>query len=498
MINTCSRSAKWFLGLFLLVILMTPGHLAVAQQRTPEQLNEDLTAMMNRIQQLEQRIQSMQEEHKEEISHLKQKLDEFQMRAEFEAELAQEFEYEAPVAPSLPLPGTGILSARQPGVQRMNPDIGVVLDTVARFSDEKDLTRKGLGEDLFEVDDANRWMVRDLELIFTGYIDPYAKLDAYVVGDDEGLEIEEAYVTLFEMPFNTKLRVGRFLLPYGIFNQVHDHDLPTVDRPPALLELFGDHISDDGIELSWLVPNPWDLYSEILLSITKGDDLGVEHTLEHSLMNSLSLRRGFRFMQDDDPDSQGSSRRDWVKDNLIVARWVNFFELSNAASLQLGLNLMRGVNHENEKTAITAGGFDVKYKYVWPDHRMLLLQLEQIWLEEEARFLDAGDEVLFDKDISTHGGYLLAEYQFIPKRWSLGGRFDWFGHRRDFDPYYTSASGDLSYGGAVFLTYSPSEFQRWRLQYRCLDLDYGYEKAMAHEVMLQGTFTLGFHPPHRF
>ena len=98
--------------------------------------------------------------------------------------------------------------------------------------------------------------------------------------------------------------------------------------------------------------------------------------------------------------------------------------------------------------------------------------------------------------INPRGAYLYAEYDLLPKRWAVGARGDWSG-QRFFDPRLASA-GDMSRAASAYLTYTPSEFQRWRLQYRHSDLNVVGRHRASNELIVQATFIIGFHPPHKF
>lgn len=373
---------------------------------------------------------------------------------------------------ALACPGTSwaqAYGAKTAGTQSMNPDIGVVVDFAARFT-------SGFRE---SEPDANRFKMRGAELVATQYIDAFGRLDFVGCSDGEALNVEEAYATIFELPLKTKMRVGKFFMPYGILNTYHTHDLPQVDRPLMLERFFGGEYSDTGAEGAWLVPNPWDLYSEITVAVANGDRIGSEEAV-----NTTPPTSGVW-------DNTGNG--DWKK-RAYVARWANFFSLSDEASLLVGGNFARGINAGNDSKT-TFGGFDAKFRYVWPDMRKFTLQGEQMWWHEDQHFVDASGNV-YNTPITPQGGYVYAEYEFLPKRWAFGTRGDWSGQRL-FNPA-ESKYNDMSYEGSAYLTWTPSEFQRWRLQYRYSDFDTSGTRQHSNELMVQATFIIGFHPPHKF
>ena len=88
------------------------------------------------------------------------------------------------------------------GTQSMNPDIGVVADFGAGLT-------SGFRKN---EDDANRFKLRSAELVATQYVDSFGKLDLVASADEEALNVEEAYATIFELPLGTKLRAGKFFM----------------------------------------------------------------------------------------------------------------------------------------------------------------------------------------------------------------------------------------------------------------------------------------------
>lgn len=473
-------------GACVIMLLISAGALVAARAYSHDLSQKQL---QERLERLEAQMNAMKEIYEERIRALERELAAQKAAAEPGVRESTEPQQHAP--PPAPVAPAGEKSVRPvAGVQLSAPDIGVTIDTVGRWSDENQIAEADVGHEVFQLDDANRWRLRAAEFGFSGYVDPYARLDVIVAAHEDDVLLEEAYATLLELPFGTRVRLGKFLLPYGLANTVHEHDLETVDRPLALQEFFGESLLDEGVELSWLLPDPWDLFSELTIAYTNGDEIGHSHT--HG-----------------EEDAHEPFERDWFEDELVVARWATYFDIGSRAGLQLGLNAARGVNRSNEDTRVMFGGFDAKYRYTWPSERKLTFQLEQLWWDEEARFWIADEEhkdhgeheyeVLenLDVDIRTHGGYLLADYEFVPRRWSAGSRVDWFGHRHQFDPRRVSPD-EMSYGGAAFVTFRPSEFQRWRLQYRHIEFNYGDAEPDADEIMLQATFSLGFHKPHRF
>jgi hypothetical protein len=123
-------------------------------------------------------------------------------------------------------------------------DIGVAGDFVAAFSNKK-------------VDDANvgtfpgrenRLFTREVELAFFGAIDPYARAEVRFEAAEEfedgerefHVGLSEAHFTLTSLPWGFQAKAGQMRNRFGLLNERHQHDLPQIDRPNALVNFFGE------------------------------------------------------------------------------------------------------------------------------------------------------------------------------------------------------------------------------------------------------------------
>jgi hypothetical protein len=92
----------------------------------------------------------------------------------------------------------------------------------------------------------NRFFPREVELSLFGQIDPYARADVRIEageeapGQDTGVNLAEATITLLALPWGTQAKLGQMRNRYGWSNVVHEHDLPWVDRPDVYRIFFGE------------------------------------------------------------------------------------------------------------------------------------------------------------------------------------------------------------------------------------------------------------------
>ena len=179
----------------------------------------------------------------------------------------------ASVAPSATLEQLTALNARLDEVEEaqkktlpseFNPAIGLVGETLFSYrsqpSDKTGNDRPG-GFDVFQ---------RSVELNASASVDPFTK--AWVVANasadaatgESTLGIEEAAVQTTGLSDNLTLTAGRFFGEFGRLSDIHDHELPFVNRPLVLDRYIGGESQSDGLQANWLVP------IEHYLSVTWG------------------------------------------------------------------------------------------------------------------------------------------------------------------------------------------------------------------------------------
>src|SRR4029453_6669897 len=93
---------------------------------------------------------------------------------------------------------------------------------------------------------------------FQAILDPYARADFFVSFGEEGVELEEGFITFPAIPGGLLVRVGKMRAAFGKVNSLHNHVLPWADRPIVINNLVGgeDGIDDAGISVARLIPNP--------------------------------------------------------------------------------------------------------------------------------------------------------------------------------------------------------------------------------------------------
>ncbi|MEQ9323010.1 MAG: hypothetical protein RIF41_27840, partial [Polyangiaceae bacterium] len=114
------------------------------------------------------------------------------------------------------------------------PNISVILDVAsAVFSDDDNL--QGGAHD----PNSTGFNLQQLELSINKSVDPYFRFDSNIVFSLFGVEVEEAYATTIDMPWNLQVRAGQFLTRFGRINPTHPHSWDFVDQPFIMSKVWG-------------------------------------------------------------------------------------------------------------------------------------------------------------------------------------------------------------------------------------------------------------------
>jgi hypothetical protein len=197
---------------------------------------------------------------------------------------------------------TGASATAEPAVTApttpgaLNPAISVIGNFVGRIDDEKVFTPEAERVD-------NNLNLREAELDMRVPVDPFAdgvlimSLESEIPGRFD-VDVEEAYVNVKRLPFTEsplglKFQVGRFRPPFGRFNLLHTHDLPTTMRPLPDEEFLGEEgFISQGVSSDFFVPTPWDDNSSInaRVQVLTGGDIRVSPESHNRLAYLGNLR----------------------------------------------------------------------------------------------------------------------------------------------------------------------------------------------------------------
>ncbi len=308
--------------------------------------------------------------------------------------------------------------------------------------------------------------MHEAEVAFQSIVDPYARADFFLSFGEEGVNLEEGYVTFTALPKSFVARVGKMRASFGKVNLMHNHVMPWIDRPAVTYNLVGgeDGIDDAGFSVNRILPSPKWLFLEGTGQVFRGDSADV-----------------FRATNKNDVSIVGHLRA--------------YHDFTESTNLDLGLSYARGHNDADPISSLFVTNlYGIDATVHWKPleraiYKSFVSRSEFIWSQRQE----------FPATRKAFGWYTSADYQFA-RRWTVGGRYDWSDHQRN--PYHDS-------GGSVLLTYKPSEFALVRGQYRLMN--YGpfanppleppasnLNPLRTNELLLQVQFAIGAHGAHPF
>jgi hypothetical protein len=142
-------------------------------------------------------------------------------------------------------------------LNQLNPEISMTGDMVGFATNQ--------GREDFDA--------REFELNVQSALDPFSVTKwTLSFSPDEGVDIEEGYVSYANLPGGLQLTAGKFRQGFGALNRWHLHALPQIDYPLALQTYFGDEgLAQTGLRAEWLLPRPWATANELDLELTDGE-----------------------------------------------------------------------------------------------------------------------------------------------------------------------------------------------------------------------------------
>lgn len=331
------------------------------------------------------------------------------------------------------------------GAKVFNPDIGMIGNFVA-------VAGPSLGTE--SIAPLPFLSLQESELSLQAVVDPFARADFFLAIGEDGIEVEEGFVTFPSLPGGLLVKAGRMRANFGRLNAFHNHTLPWIDRPLVMFNLLGGEtddpdtgIKDAGISIARLIP-AGPLFLEGTAEVFRGDS-------------------GRLF--------QSTRRQDFA----VLGRLRGYADMTESSNLEAGVSVTRGRNDAGSEFATRLIGTDLTFRWRPLQHsiyRSLAARTELMWSRREET---SGPQRAF-------GGFVSGDYQFA-RRWMAGARVDWSERARAQELRDTGAS--------AVLTFWPSEFNQIRAQYRRSRFA---DVGAANEFLFQALFTIGAHGAHAF
>ena len=300
--------------------------------------------------------------------------------------------------------------------------------------------------------------MHETELGLQAIIDPYARADAFISFGEEGVNLEEGYLTFTSLPGGIVARVGKMRAAFGKVNTLHNHVLPWTDRPLVTENLVGgeDGIDDAGFSIVRGFQGPKGIYLEGTGQLFRGDSDDLFKSVRREDVSPVVHLRGYKdITESTNLDIGGSYSRGHNDAGLLLAPQFHNDFVTNLYGMDATLRwkpLRRSIYHS----------FVARTELIWSDRQQL------------------------PSAQHAFGMYASGDYQ-LGRRWFVGARYDRSGRSHDANLTDT--------GGSLVLTYWPSEFAQLRAQYRRTDY---VEQKNVNELRLQLQFAMGAHGAHPF
>jgi hypothetical protein len=357
-----------------------------------------------------------------------------------------------PAAPAAPATQAEALATTQgpnlggaggSAAKALNPDISIIGDFIGALGGNSQ-------QNTVSLQPIPAFQMHESEIGLQSIIDPYARGDFFISFGEEGVNLEEGYITFTALPGSFVAKVGKMRSAFGKVNMMHNHVLPWVERPLVTNNLVGgeDGIDDAGFSIERILPAPKGIFLEATGQLFRGDSGDVFQSSRRSDVSAVAHLRGYH-------------------------------DLNESTNLDLGVSYARGHNDLGTDFLTHLYGVDATLR--WKPLRRSIYhsfvgRTEFIWSDRQQ--LPATQK--------SFGYYASADYQ-LARRWFVGGRFDHSDRSRN------DALTDK--GGSVTLTYWPSEFSQLRGQYR---FTHYANNIDANEFFMQLIFSLGAHGAHPF
>lgn len=298
--------------------------------------------------------------------------------------------------------------------------------------------------------------LNEVEVQIASVVDPYARAEfLFSFGKDLktgelGIELEVATLTSLSLPYQLQISLGKFKPHVGKVNILHPHYFSFIEFPRVINNFFeSEGMFMEGVATSWLVPNPFGFYQELIIE-----------------MGRASGEENASFVQGDE-------------DRLLYTGHLkNAFDLTAAATLEIGLSALTGPNEFGHTTTIAGADLTYKWKPLQFNAYKSLTWQSELLLNK----MKNGE----GEDVRAYGGYSFVEYQ-IKRQWFIGAKYDYSG--------IPGKKDQIDQTGALLLRFQPTEFQILALEFQYVDRNYDRNFG---QVMFRAIFGIGAHAAHAY
>ncbi len=408
-------------------------------------------------------------------------------------------------------------AARAPFSQpKFVPDISVILDLSAAWSNAADNVRRGMfipgfthggggeGHGHAPAGENIGFNFNYAEIAMFSSVDPYLELFAVFHFGPESIEVEEAYISTTALPLGLGVKAGKFKSRFGRLNLLHRHQWNFSDQPLVHRAFFGEEgINEIGAQAALTLPVP--IYLSVGAEALKGDNeasfgSGAFHDPAYLYRvggaRGPNLYTGFVRCSFDIGSLTALGGGSFAWGITRSSHTLDEVDLTTASAEDL-----EGLGHGVRARTWIAGA-DLTVRYGIDSYRYVVFQTEYLFRRMLGRMYEyeaADSTQRFTLTREQSGLYAeLVAKPFL--RWRFGSRFDLLNKN-------SVAKGGRNlnlpwnrYRISAMTDWLSSEFTLLRLQYNYdrSGQDRFGRRRTGHEVVLQLNAAIGAHGAHSF
>jgi hypothetical protein len=335
--------------------------------------------------------------------------------------------------------------------------------------------------------------MREVEITFSGAVDPYFDVWAIFAVADEAIEVEEGYVLTRKFIPGMQLKFGKFYSGIGYINRQHPHQWDFVDQNLPYDAIFGGALNETGVQLTWLPDIS--TYTKIGVEALQGgnDRLAsqIGETDETPWFSSKAGPRLFTGFVRVSPDVGYSNTLQVGASYGYSRQHQELHDEDSDGVVDEGLQ-----GHAQFVVADAVWKYDSPRQYGKGD---LTLQAEYLYRATDLDVVAQAGEPASGGTVklTQDGLYAQAVYGLF-SRWTVGLRFDTIGLTNTIESGGERVSLPSSHRYTADLTFNPTEFSRLRAQYAHGVFEVGGARETYNQVYVQFQMSLGAHGAHRF
>jgi hypothetical protein len=322
------------------------------------------------------------------------------------------------------------------------------------------------------------------ELYIANKVDKYIELEGLFHFSEDGVEVEEAFITTHVQNYGLKVKAGRINSNFGYLNEHHHRSYDFNDKPLVYDSFLGMHgINEVGLQIQYTT-----------------------HFSKHLMVGTEILSGDNEYMFGNETIKNGDDILAEGKDGVTlgVAYIKTSFDIAHT-NILTGISYTSGtsrINHLDEhKTAFSGDskvyGFDFVAKHHINSHSFIKLQSEILYRDMDGTEIELDGNSVSKESLSKKqaGAYLQAVYT-PNKSWSMGLRFDSiFKNEIVKDHHHEEKPEDLNKYSSI-VEYRTSPNAKFRLQYNHNNAftkhENGHEKRVKVDTfMLSANISIG-------